>query len=281
MFADDHAGVDRFLHADEEVASGYHRVRLRRSAIVIEPTASERAGMMRFTFPASDSACLLADLRHVLRWDVLRSQLRVENDSTLTGMHVVAGWAKNRTLDFAASFSRPFAGYTLFKDFKRVQYDGYRFRSAAEAAGANLQFVARWKTNAAEAITMRIAVSSVSTANALANLDQDASGRVFAAMRHATEAAWDRALATLEVTATERGLRTFYTALYHAMLAPALYTDTDGSCRGLDQSPHHATGFTAYTTFSLRGHLSRGAPPARAHRCAARCRHDQLAARTR
>ncbi|HBR55977.1 MAG TPA: sugar hydrolase, partial [Blastocatellia bacterium] len=43
----------------------------------------------------------------------------------------------------------------------------------------------------------------------------------------------------------------FYTAMYHAMLAPTVYMDTDGQYKGLDQNIHKAEGFTNYTTFSL------------------------------
>ena len=45
--------------------------------------------------------------------------------------------------------------------------------------------------------------------------------------------------------------RTFYTALYHAMLAPTRYDDADGAYRGNDGRVHRDEGFTNYSTFSL------------------------------
>ena len=65
----------------------------------------------------------------MLRWDVVWSSLRVLNDSTITGFHLVNGWAKERYLYFAARYSRPFDDYGIMKDGKPVRYDGYRFRS--------------------------------------------------------------------------------------------------------------------------------------------------------
>ncbi len=43
----------------------------------------------------------------------------------------------------------------------------------------------------------------------------------------------------------------FYTSLYHAMLAPNVYSDVDGQYRGMDQKVHTADGFNYYTVFSL------------------------------
>ena len=43
----------------------------------------------------------------------------------------------------------------------------------------------------------------------------------------------------------------FYTALYHALISPAVYLDVDGQYRGIDHNIHKAEGFTNYTIFSL------------------------------
>jgi putative alpha-1,2-mannosidase len=49
----------------------------------------------------------------------------------------------------------------------------------------------------------------------------------------------------------QRPTKTFYTALYHAMLAPNLFMDVDGSYLGRDFKTHTAHGFDNYTVFSL------------------------------
>src|SRR5690606_36282759 len=43
----------------------------------------------------------------------------------------------------------------------------------------------------------------------------------------------------------------FYTSMYHTLLGPTLYMDTNGEDRGLDQETHTAEGFVNYRTFSL------------------------------
>ena len=45
--------------------------------------------------------------------------------------------------------------------------------------------------------------------------------------------------------------QTFYSCLYHTMMAPTLYNNADGSYRGADQQDHPAPGFQDYSTFSL------------------------------
>ncbi|MCF5925540.1 glycoside hydrolase family 92 protein, partial [Xanthomonas perforans] len=42
-----------------------------------------------------------------------------------------------------------------------------------------------------------------------------------------------------------------YTALYHTLLGPTLFMDSDGRYRGPDNAVHQATGWTNYSTFSL------------------------------
>ncbi|EJW92029.1 protein containing Glycosyl hydrolase 92 domain protein, partial [gut metagenome] len=43
----------------------------------------------------------------------------------------------------------------------------------------------------------------------------------------------------------------FYTALYHTMIAPTVYSDVDGSYYGPDKKVHKADNWINYSTFSL------------------------------
>jgi predicted alpha-1,2-mannosidase len=240
---------------DEEVASaGYYQVRLRDSGVKVELTAGERAGMMRMTFPASDQATVLIDLQHVLsgkKWKVVWSHLRVEDNSTVTGYHLVNGWAKERPLYFAARFSRPFDKAQIFSDGKPVIYDTYRFRSSNEAAGTELKFLATYATKEQEPILIKTAVSAISAANALKNLDGTLKDWNFDGLRERTLRRWDDELARIKIEGTEREKETFYTSMYHTMLAPNLYEDVTGEYLGFDHNIHRAKGFTNYTVFSL------------------------------
>ncbi|HTL72626.1 MAG TPA: GH92 family glycosyl hydrolase [bacterium] len=246
-----------FSHADELAAAGYYKVKLQKSGVTAELTAGERSGMLRFTFPASAEASILTDLNHVInggRWQIAESRLRIEDGSTVTGFHLVNGWAKERYLYFAARYSRPFDEALIINNGKPVTYKSYvnyRFRSRNEAAGTNLQLLAKFKTSANEVIQVKVAVSAVSAANALQNLDAEIPDWDFDKVRAAAVEKWNRELGKIQIEGTPEQKATFYTSLYHALLVPNLYQDVNGEYRGFDQNIHRAKNFTRYTVFSL------------------------------
>jgi predicted alpha-1,2-mannosidase len=252
----------RYSHDQEWAAAGYYKVKLLNNNVSVELTAAERAGMMRLTFPQSEHASILTDLRHFLngnadapnRFKLIWSHVRVEDNSTITGFHLVGGWARERYLYFAARYSRPFDDHRIYGNGQEVKYDSYvsyRFRSRNEAAGTNIQFVALYKTHPDEVIQVKAAVSAVSAANALENLDREIPDWDFDRVRNDTRENWNRELARLQVEGSQEEKETFYSAMYHCFLAPSIYEDANGEYRGLDSNIHLARGFTNYTVFSL------------------------------
>jgi predicted alpha-1,2-mannosidase len=241
-----------FSHADESASAGYYKVKLQKSGVMAELTAGERAGILRFTFPASDESSVLTDLSHIIGpWRVAESRVRIEDNSTITGFHLINGWAKERYLYFAARYSRPFDDTEIISAGKPVIYNTYRFRSHKEAAGTNLQFIAKFKTHADEMIQVKVAVSAVSAADALENLNAEIPDWNFEKLLETTRAKWDGELRKIQIEGTPEQKETFYTSVYHAMLAPNLYEDVNGKYRGFDQNIHKAKDFTEYTVFSL------------------------------
>jgi len=89
----------------------------------------------------------------------------------------------------------------------------------------------------------------------VANLDQDGQGWDFDARRADATAAWNKALAGIDVEGSKAETTSFYTALYHAMLAPTLSTDVNGEFRGPDHAVHRAHDangdFNFYSTWSM------------------------------
>jgi len=243
----------RFSHADESATAGYYSVKLA-SGVKVELAAATHAGMMRFTFPATEHAAILTDLTHVLKSEkakIVWSEIRVKDSQTITGSHLVNGWAKDRSIYFAARYSRPFDDYVIFSAGKPQVYDTYRFRSRNEAAGEDLQFEALYRTHAEEAIVVKIGISAVSAENALKNLDADIPAWDFDGLVEETRQKWDTELSKIEIEGPDEQKETFYTSVYHAFLAPNVYQDVTGEYRGLDQGTHRAEGFTRYSVFSL------------------------------
>lgn len=240
----------RFSHTNELASAGYYQVRLQNSGVTVELTAADRAGMMRFTCPESKQASILTDLSHCLwpDWNkeraVLAAQVSVVDQSTITGFHRVRAWANDRHLYFAARYSRPF-------DHFQIRVNGSLLTNTQEAVGTNLQFLASYKTWSNEVITVKVAISAVSAANALRNLDAEIPDWNFERVRNITCAKWDSCLRKIQIEGTETEKETFYTSMYHVFLTPNLYEDVTGEYRGLDKKIYQAKGFTNYTVFSL------------------------------
>uniref|UniRef100_UPI0032172488 GH92 family glycosyl hydrolase n=1 Tax=uncultured Draconibacterium sp. TaxID=1573823 RepID=UPI0032172488 len=248
-----------FSHDSEYAEPGYYRVRLNDNNILAELTTSDRVGFHQYTFPQSDESHIILDLI----WNIYHYEdknvwtfIRVENDSLVTGYRQTSGWARTRKVFFAMQFSKPFTSYG-HKKYDDVKYKGfYRYFSEEqnfpEMAGRNIRAYFNFKTGEHEKIKVKFALSSVSTAGALKNLNNEITHWDFEQTKQETQKKWNTELAKIAVeTQTPEQKETFYTALYHTMLSPIVYEDVDGKYRGLDQNIYESDGFTNYTIFSL------------------------------
>jgi putative alpha-1,2-mannosidase len=101
-------------------------------------------------------------------------------------------------------------------------------------------------------VEVTVAISGVDIAGARRNLEREAAGLSFDAARSRATDAWRAALGKIAVRGgTPAQHRTFHTAVYHAMIAPNVWSDVDGRYRGRDGQIHQATGRDQYTVFSL------------------------------
>ncbi len=240
-----------FDHDHESATPGYYSVHLPEDDIEVELAAADRSGILQFTFAASDSANIMVDLNHVLQWNVIWTNVRFEDGNLITGYHQVNGWAKERYVYFAARYSRPCDDFGIMLDGEKVVYNTNRFRSARTAAGRNIQFYTTYKTDPGEQIIVKVGISPVSTANALANLDAEIPGWDLPKLVAETRQKWNDELGIFSIEGTQTEKETFYTSVYHAFLAPTLYEDVNGQYRGFDQNVHQSDGFTNHAIFSL------------------------------
>lgn len=248
-----------FSHDKEEARPGYYKVGLDSYDIQAELTATERVGFHQYTFPGSEEAHIILDLVYNIYHHDNKNVwtfIRVENDSLITGYRQTKGWARTKKVFFAMQFSKPFTSYG-HKKYDEVKYDGFyrRFDQAEnfpEMAGKDIRAYFNFNTSAGEKIMIKFALSAVSTAGAMKNLQAEVPHWDFDKVKEETKAKWNTELSKIEVnTLTEGDKINFYTALYHTCLSPILYEDVDGQYRGLDQNIHQSEDFTNYTIFSL------------------------------
>ncbi|MDR0893589.1 MAG: GH92 family glycosyl hydrolase [Mediterranea sp.] len=241
----------RYSHQQEWATADYYGVELTDYHVKAEMTSGLRSGILRFTYPQAEKAFLMIDMDHTLWFPCAWADLRVENDSTLTGCKLVNGWNRERYVYFAAVFSKKLTGMTLMQNKKPVRYNGTsRFHSSREAWGKGLMACLSFASTAGEEVTVKVAISGVSTAGALNNL-KELDGESFASLKAKGEQRWEKELSRYTVTGDRKAKETFYTSAYHAVLDPFVFEDADGHFRGLDKNIEKADGFTNYTVFSL------------------------------
>jgi len=227
------SGMWSYADRTKEITKpGYYSVPLTRYGITAEMTATERVGLHRYTFPASDAAAVVFDLENGGCWDkATQTHLEKEGDSRITGWRYSTGWAKDQRVYFVAEFSKPFAKFETVGD---------KYARASFA------------TTDGEQVLLKVALSPVSIEGAKANLVAELPGWDFDATVKAADAKWNAELSKVKVTTTdEAAKRIFYTALYHTMVAPSLFCDVNGDYYGSDHEIHRNADFTNYTTFSL------------------------------
>ena len=240
----------RYTHDQEWTSPNYYAVLLQDYDVKAEMTAGLRSGMFRFTYPKSDKSFIMIDLNHTLWQSCEWSNLRMENDSTLTGYKLVKGWGPERHVYFTAVFSKKLKDFRIMQDKKPVIYNTSRFRSTNEAWGKNLMACLSFATEEGEEVIVKTSVSAVSTAGAQLNM-QELDGMTFDGLKEKGIGLWEQELEKYRVTADRKTKETFYTSAYHAALHPFIFQDADGRFRGLDKNIEQAKGFTNYTTFSL------------------------------
>lgn len=248
----------RFSHSSETARPGYYEVRLDDYGIKAQLTATERVGVHKYTYPQNETQKILLDLTHgIYNYDgkVLWASIRVENDTLITGCRITNGWAKENYTYFAISLSKPISDYG-YTDKEKPKYVGFwrKFdmqNNFPEIGGRKIVAHFAFDSDASKPLIMKVALSAVSTAGAIKNLQAEAAGKNFDQLVAEANDKWNKELNKIEVEGDESKKTMFYTSLYHTMINPSVYMDVDGQYRGVDHNIHRAEGFTNYTVFSV------------------------------
>ncbi len=249
----------RFSHENERAEPGYYKVLLDDYGIKAELTASSRVGMHQYTFPESDTAHIVLDLKSgIYNYNEKNvwTFVRIENDTLVTGYRQTNGWARTRKVFFAMAFSKPFNNYGQ-KNYDENIYKGFwrkfdQTENFPEMAGEEIVAYFDFKTAKGEKIKIKFAISPVSTEGAINNMKVEIPGWNFEEVKKESRECWNKELNKVIVKTNSKEEKvSFYTAMYHSFLGPTEYSDVDGKYRGLDMNIHQAEDFTNYTSFSL------------------------------
>ena len=213
----------------ERATPGFYQVTLDKHAIDVELVAGKRVGIHNYKFNKTGEAHVMLDLAH--RDEVLSDTLIFLEDGKVEGKRISKAWATEQHFYFSLQFSKPYL---------RVELD---------SSGRKAAFV--FEVEEDETIAVKVGISAVSMEGARNNLNSEIKGFDVEQLKAASEAMWLQALSKIEVESDDEDKKTiFYSALYHTMIAPNLFSDADGKYRGMDLKVHESD-HDVYTVFSL------------------------------
>lgn len=235
-----------FDHQNEFASPGYYYVYLKDYNIKTELTASLRSGFQKHTFTREGNEYVQLDLGYSKNWDTpVETFIKIIDDFTICGYRLSKGWANDQRVYFYAIISQPITKSFLIRD---SVYQS----NISEVKGKTSRAIFRFDLDTKSELLIKTGISSVSIDNAKLNLENDIKDWNFELVKRTAEELWNKELSKIEVKSDNKELlTTFYTALYHSMLAPVIFNDINGQYKGADEKIHTANSFTRYSIFSL------------------------------
>ena len=252
-----------FSHQNEVASPGYYKVTTD-SGITSELTVTQHSGSGRFTYaPGSDATMLV---------DVADSAMGSDDASVTVdpAAHTVSGWVASGhfcrgpntyRVYFTATFDQAFAGWGTWQN-SAVTPGGTSARGGNLSkdtwdkqvvtndggSGAYLTF------DPSKPVNVRVGLSYVDPEGARLNLAAEQHGAPFEAIASRARQAWNDRLRQIAVDGgADSDTRTFYTALYHCLIQPNVFSDVDGRYAGFDRQIHRAAQGHASTRTSPAG----------------------------
>jgi len=238
--------ISKFEHKNESASPGYYSVLLSDYNITTELTAALRSGLQRHIFSKDDNEFIQLDLGYSQNWDTpTETFIKIIDDHTICGYRLSTGWATDQRVYFYTKFSEPITKTFLIQD--SIYQKGFN-----EVKGKTTRAVFKFNLKTNTQLLIKTGISSVSIENAKANLENDFKDWNFDQIKKDAEQKWNKELSKIKVKSSDKNLlTTFYTALYHSMLAPVVFSDVNDEYKGADGQIHQAKDYTKYSIFSL------------------------------
>ena len=232
-----------FSHENEKAQPGYYAVDLD-NGIKVELTATARTGLHRYTFPESSDHEVVIDLGHAINWDrPVETLLKKVSPTDLVGHRHSTGWAKDQRLFFAMEFSEPIESIWF--------YDSTEVHAGDALQGTKVRSRIKFAADP-DVILLKVGISSASLEGAQKALETELPDWDFGAIRKQALVNWNLELDKIRIESkNEDWKKTFYTSLYHACLAPVLFSDAMGYNKSVDGKIVQQDQGKRYDIFSL------------------------------
>jgi predicted alpha-1,2-mannosidase len=277
-------GTVGFSHAKESAQPGYYRVDLA-NGVNTQLTSTTRTAIASFGFPVGKRANLVFKLNSSQKGDS-RTSFHVVNKKEVEGAVTTGNFCfsgNQYTLHFDMQFNQRIYGSGTFKNGvmlrgatslqARASGPAATHRTSSQApeapgrpvyhgplpagrqgrvapalrgpVGAYLTFTAEHTP-----LLAKVGISYVSASDAHQNLVSEDPGWSFATIQNKATAAWNAQLSKVQITGGSTAQETtFYTALYHSLLYPSVFSDVNRKYAGPNGRVHTVdSGHSAYYT---------------------------------
>jgi predicted alpha-1,2-mannosidase len=229
-----------YSHASETARPDYYRVSLDARAdqsIQAEMTATERCALFRFTFPNADRARVLIETSR----PGVAGMASVDPET-----REITGYNPHRMDAHLGPLALPnFKGYFVVQfqqSPQEMKTYGLDDRALRSSRGAYAEF------KPAETIQLRVGTSFISIEQARQNLEREIPAWDFEAVQTKLRAQWNEKLSRLQLGGSADQDKTLmYTAMYHALLYPRVFSEYGRYYSAFDDSIHNGESYTAYS----------------------------------
>jgi len=229
-----------FSHSDETAHPDYYAVSLRIAGgaqIRAEMTATERCAYLRFQFPSAGVARVLVETSR----PGVRGFAAVDQKT-----RAITGYNPHRMDAHLGPYKLPnFKGYFVV-EFRNAPQSAATYGLGNDSASSSRGAFAEFQPG--ELVEVRVGTSFLSVDQARANLRREIPDWNFDAVRAKLHSSWEEKLSRLEVDgATDRERTRLYTALYHSLLYPRVFSEYGHYYSAFDDQVHAGESYTAFS----------------------------------
>ena len=229
-----------YSHSSETARPDLYRVSLDAGVdgkIQADMTATERCALFRFTFPKAASARVIIEASRpgIAGMASFDSQARE-----------ITGYNPHRMDAHLGPFALPnFKGYFVVQ-FEQLPIAmktyGEEHGESESSRGAYAEF------QPGQTVQLRVGTSFISIEQARENLNREIPGWGFRAVQERLRAQWNKKLSRLQIDGAPDDQKTLiYTAMYHALLYPHVFSEYGRYYSAFDDSIHKGESYTAYS----------------------------------
>src|SRR6267378_3256758 len=237
-FSREHEITTPYYYSVELDAGASRRIRT-------EVTATDHCGFLRFTFPAHSKPSVVVEATRA------HTPGFVHIDPAA---HEIVGYNPDRMDAHLIDLALPnFKGYFVVKFNAGFRSHGVYLgadlhRGMGTAQGPNAGGYVTFETSKNQVVEAKVGTSFISIGQARRNLRLEVPSWHFESVRARLRQTWNQKLAAASIEgASEDQRRIFYTALYHALLYPKLFSEHGRYYSAFDDKVHRGVSYTAYS----------------------------------